>query len=225
VKELFPLPKFLGILAVLLAALLAVGPVYATGFITVDNGDFAFDSDWQLLSGGYAHDSVVGNLAPGSARLVAGAGAAIIYQCVNVTASSNPYISIRGYVTGAGTTLIQLTAYEEPDCQGSSLGSATSNEREAGASWQEVSTSLHSPTGTALEVPTGGSVLIVLTVTGTDDGITAWFDDVEVYVSGPNAVTLHGFSAQAQASAVWLLPVALLVAVSGVWLMLRRRRA
>jgi hypothetical protein len=220
-KDLFPLPKFLGLLAVVLAALLAVGPVYATGSITVKNGNFDTDSDWQVSSGEYARDSVVGNIAPGSARLVAGAGATSIYQCVDVTASSNPYISIRGFVIGTGTTLIQLTAYEYPDCQGSILGSATSNERMASASWQEVSTSLHSPTGTALAVPTGGSVLIVLTV--TEDGNTAWFDDVEVYVSGPNAVTLRDFSAQAQASAVWLLPATVLLVLSGVWFMSRRR--
>ena len=40
----------------------------------------------------------------------------------------------------------------------------------------------------------------------------------------PTAVTLRDFSAQAQPSAAWL-PVALLIALSGAWVMLRRRRA
>lgn len=223
-KKVFSLPKFLGILAVVLTALLAVGSVFATGLITVNNGNFVDSTGWVWVAAGY--DSGVTRTldGSGSANLVVDStGAASIFQCVNVSTSiTNTHISIRGYVIGTGTASIGLYAFS--DCLLATLAgipssTATSNSVTAGPSWQEASTTLAT---SALTVPTGGSVLIVLTVSGNLND-TAWFDDVEAYPSGPNAVTLRDFSAQAQPPTVWLWPVAVLIVLGGAWVMLRRR--
>jgi hypothetical protein len=235
-KKTFALNRALFAVILVLTALLVSGVVFAATDVPLLNGDFGTSFtplDWDVAnpppdcSGGVGvRDTSTGYGTNGSALLTIAASdtCAGIVQCVPITSeATHQYAGVNGYITSTASAFIQIDAFSDATCTTATDedNTATSNSV-IGGGWQLASTTISHG---AIGVPdTGGSVKITLYLLGDPDD-QAWFDDVTTYQSDhPTAVTLRDLTAQAQASAVWLLPVALLVAVSGVWFMARRRR-
>jgi hypothetical protein len=235
-KSILAFVRSLSVLTVVLATLFTVGIALAAELVT--NGNFNSDfttGPWVVPAdspGTADYDNAVGHIANGSAFLVAPGGGqfSLLDQCVLLDSPSDSYVSVSAWVRFDTTdplssAKIIIDAYDAVGCvdgPGESVLGDSAVVQPAGTAWLETRT------GTAaLSVPAGTKSLSVhLYLEAANDDTKAWFDDVTVHPSGPTAVTLNDFSAQPQASStVWVLPVALLAALAGVWFMARRRRA
>jgi hypothetical protein len=211
---------------VILTMLLTVGIVAAATEL-VNNGGFESGlSNWIPVFGS-APESTVFRSGAGSASVTTdGDNSGVLDQCIVFSVPVNGHVSLSAWVNlNGGTASVEAYSYGNPTCDPgdeseSQFFAQTADGLTSG--WQEIATN----TGTSAPQLLDGaeSLLVRLIVTGdNDDG--AYFDDVTAFAYQPTAVTLRDFSAQAQPPAAWLLPVALVVVLSGAMIMLRRRRA